>query len=151
MLEALLKTSPGALSAETLLEQAWGENADPFTKTVHVTISRLRRKLGEPSVTQTIPGIGYRINPKPHTRAPSRAREAARRRQRASRPRSTREDSQPRRKPLLRRTTSTAASSSLLRPARPGPAFPAGQVRGRGRRLASLERTAGKLGAGEPS
>ncbi len=61
VLEALLKTSPGALSAENLLEQAWDENADPFTKTVHVTISRLRRKLGEPPVIHTIPGTGYRI------------------------------------------------------------------------------------------
>ena len=49
------------LSAERLLEQAWDENADPFTKTVAVTISRLRRKLGNPDVIQTIPGVGYRI------------------------------------------------------------------------------------------
>jgi DNA-binding response OmpR family regulator len=62
VLEALLKTSPGVLSAENLLEQAWDEHTDPFTKTVHVTISRLRRKLGEPSVIHTIPGSGYRIS-----------------------------------------------------------------------------------------
>jgi len=62
VLEALLKTSPGVLSAENLLEQAWDEHTDPFTKTVHVTISRLRRKLGEPPVIHTIPGIGYRIS-----------------------------------------------------------------------------------------
>ena len=61
VLEALLKASPGALSAESLLEQAWDENADPFTKTVAMTISRLRRKLGEPDVIQTVPGVGYRI------------------------------------------------------------------------------------------
>ena len=72
VLEALLKTSPGALSAENLLEQAWDENTDPFTKTVHVTISRLRRKLGEPPVIHTIPGIGYRISPKPDTHAGAR-------------------------------------------------------------------------------
>jgi DNA-binding response OmpR family regulator len=70
VLEALLKTSPGVLSAENLLEQAWDENTDPFTRTVHVTISRLRRKLGEPPVIHTIPGIGYRISPEPDTRAP---------------------------------------------------------------------------------
>jgi DNA-binding response OmpR family regulator len=46
VLEALLKASPGALSAERLLEQAWDENVDPFTNTVKVTIARLRRKLG---------------------------------------------------------------------------------------------------------
>jgi DNA-binding response OmpR family regulator len=61
VLEALLRASPGVLSAERLLEQAWDENADPFTKTVQVTIGRLRRKLGEPAVIETIPGVGYRI------------------------------------------------------------------------------------------
>jgi DNA-binding response OmpR family regulator len=52
---------PGALSAEKLLEQAWDENADPFTRTVKVTIARLRRKLGEPEVIRNTPGVGYRI------------------------------------------------------------------------------------------
>lgn len=61
VLEALLAVSPGALSAERLLEQVWDENADPFTKTVQVTIARLRRKLGDPPVIETLPGIGYRI------------------------------------------------------------------------------------------
>ena len=61
LLEALLTASPGALSAERLLEQAWDENADPFTNTVRVTIARLRRKLGEPNIIQNTPGIGYRI------------------------------------------------------------------------------------------
>jgi DNA-binding response OmpR family regulator len=61
VLEALLKANPAPLSAEKLLEQVWDENADPFTKTVHVTIGRLRRKLGEPELIQTIQGVGYRI------------------------------------------------------------------------------------------
>ncbi len=61
VLEALLRASPSGLSAEKLLEQAWDENADPFTNTVRVTVGRLRRKLGEPQVIQTMPGIGYRI------------------------------------------------------------------------------------------
>jgi DNA-binding response OmpR family regulator len=61
VLEALLSASPGALSAERLLEQAWDENADPFTNAVKVTISRLRRKLGEPDIIHTTPGVGYRI------------------------------------------------------------------------------------------
>jgi DNA-binding response OmpR family regulator len=46
LLEALLKASPGALSAEKLLEQAWDENADPFITTVQVTMGRLRGKIG---------------------------------------------------------------------------------------------------------
>jgi DNA-binding response OmpR family regulator len=62
VLEALLKASPGALTAERLLEQAWDENADPFTNTVRVTLGRLRRKLGEPDVIQNTPGLGYRID-----------------------------------------------------------------------------------------
>jgi DNA-binding response OmpR family regulator len=61
VLEALLTASPAGLSAEQLLEQAWDENADPFTNIVRVTIGRLRRKLGEPQAIQTTPGIGYRI------------------------------------------------------------------------------------------
>lgn len=61
VLEALLKASPDALSAERLLEQAWDENVDPFTNTVKVTIARLRRKLGQPDIIQTTPGVGYRI------------------------------------------------------------------------------------------
>ena len=65
VLEALLKATPAALSAEQLLEQAWDENVDPFTNTVKVTIARLRRKLGPPNVIHTTPGIGYRINETP--------------------------------------------------------------------------------------
>ena len=48
MLEALIAASPGYLSAGQLLKKAWDENADPFSKTVAVTIGRLRDKLGEP-------------------------------------------------------------------------------------------------------
>jgi DNA-binding response OmpR family regulator len=68
VLEALMKAAPGALSAEDLLEQAWDEHADPFTRTVSVTIARLRRKLGDPDIIQTIPTIGYRIADNPGQR-----------------------------------------------------------------------------------
>jgi DNA-binding response OmpR family regulator len=61
VLEALLSASPAGLTAEKLLEQAWDENADPFTTTVKVTIGRLRRKLGQPDIIKTTPGVGYRI------------------------------------------------------------------------------------------
>ncbi len=61
VLEALLRASPGCVSTEELLENVWDENADPFTKTVQVTIGRLRRKLGPPQVIETMPGAGYRI------------------------------------------------------------------------------------------
>jgi DNA-binding response OmpR family regulator len=61
VLEALMRASPATVSAEDLLEQAWDERTDPFTKTVQVTIARLRRKLGDPEVIETIRGVGYRI------------------------------------------------------------------------------------------
>lgn len=61
VLEALLRAKARVLSAEDLLEQVWDEHADPFTNTVLVTISRLRRKLGEPPLIETIPSVGYRI------------------------------------------------------------------------------------------
>ena len=60
VLEALLRAGEGVLSAEDLLEQVWDEHADPFTNTVLVTISRLRRKLGDPPVIETVPNVGYR-------------------------------------------------------------------------------------------
>lgn len=68
VLEALLRASPGFLSAEDLLEQVWDENADPFTNTVAVTISRLRRKLGSPPAITTTSGVGYRIADAPTVR-----------------------------------------------------------------------------------
>ena len=61
VLEALMRARPSVLSAEDLLERVWDENADPFTKTVSVTMSRLRRKLGDPPVIETIPNVGYEI------------------------------------------------------------------------------------------
>ena len=56
-----MRAQHGVLSAEALFGQAWDETVDPFTNTVHVTISRLRRKLGEPPAIETIPSVGYRI------------------------------------------------------------------------------------------
>ena len=51
----------GVVSAEDLLERAWDENADPFTNAVRITISSLRKRLGEPWLIQTVAGVGYRI------------------------------------------------------------------------------------------
>lgn len=61
VLEALMEAEASPLSAESLLTQVWDEHADPFTKTVSVTMGRLRRKLGEPPAIETIPGVGYRM------------------------------------------------------------------------------------------
>jgi len=61
LLEELLRADGGIVSAETLLEKVWDENADPFTTIVRVTLSGLRRKLGEPQLIETVTGVGYRI------------------------------------------------------------------------------------------
>jgi DNA-binding response OmpR family regulator len=61
VLEQLLAAQGRVVSAEELLEHVWDEAADPFTTAVKVTISRLRRKLGEPPLIETIPQAGYRI------------------------------------------------------------------------------------------
>jgi len=61
VLEILLSADGSVVSAEELLERAWDAAADPFTNTVKVTMSRLRRKLGDPPVVQTVPYAGYRI------------------------------------------------------------------------------------------
>lgn len=61
VLQVLMNADGGVLSAEGLLERAWDANADPFTNTIRVTISNLRRRLGEPWVIQTVPGAGYRF------------------------------------------------------------------------------------------
>jgi hypothetical protein len=72
VLEALMRAAQAALSAEDLLEQVWDENADPFTKTVQVTMGRLRRKLGEPQVIETLPSL-WPLCHQPHQRAPSQS------------------------------------------------------------------------------
>jgi DNA-binding response OmpR family regulator len=61
VLEVLLRGRGAAVSAEQLLERAWDEFADPMTNAVKVTMSKLRAKLGEPAVIETVPGAGYRI------------------------------------------------------------------------------------------
>ncbi len=61
VLTELLQANGGVVSAEQLLEKAWDENVDPFTGVVRYTIMMLRRKLGDPPVIDTDPGVGYRI------------------------------------------------------------------------------------------
>jgi len=61
VLELLVAAEGGVLSAEELLERAWDENADPFTNAVRITVSALRKRLGEPWLIATVPGVGYRI------------------------------------------------------------------------------------------
>ncbi len=61
VLEELLIADGAVVSAEDLLERVWDENADPFTRTVTVTLARLRRKLGTPELIETVVGSGYRL------------------------------------------------------------------------------------------
>jgi DNA-binding response OmpR family regulator len=61
VLEYLLAARGRVVAAEELLERVWDEAADPFTTTVKATINRLRSKLGDPPVVETVPQGGYRI------------------------------------------------------------------------------------------
>ena len=61
VLEVLLAAEGGVVSAEELLQRAWDENADPFTNAVRIIVSALRKRLGEPWIIATVPGVGYRI------------------------------------------------------------------------------------------
>jgi len=65
VLEVLAAAEGGVVSAEQLLAQAWDENADPFTNAVRITVSALRKRLGEPWLIATVPGVGYRIGAQP--------------------------------------------------------------------------------------
>jgi DNA-binding response OmpR family regulator len=61
VLEYLLTADGRVVSAEELLERVWDAEANPFTSTVKTTIGRLRSKLGDPPLVETIREAGYRI------------------------------------------------------------------------------------------
>ena len=61
VLELLAAARGRAVPAEELLERVWDEFADPFSSAVKITISRLRAKLGDPPLIETVPKSGYRI------------------------------------------------------------------------------------------
>jgi two-component system, OmpR family, response regulator VanR len=65
VLELLVAAEGGVVSAEEILKQAWDENADPFTNAVRITVSALRKRLGEPSIIVTVAGVGYCIDTEP--------------------------------------------------------------------------------------
>jgi two-component system response regulator VanR len=62
VLEVLVAAEGGVVSAEELLARAWDENANPFTNAVRITVSALRKRLGEPWIIATVAGVGYRID-----------------------------------------------------------------------------------------
>jgi DNA-binding response OmpR family regulator len=61
LLEALLRAEGRVLSTDVLRRRLWDERVEPFDNTVRVTMARLRRKLGEPPLIETVTGSGYRI------------------------------------------------------------------------------------------
>ncbi|MFD5574477.1 response regulator transcription factor [Streptomyces cadmiisoli] len=63
VLHQLMAADGGVVSSETLLEKAWDEHTDPFTNAVRITISTLRRKLGDPPLLHTVTGVGYYLAP----------------------------------------------------------------------------------------
>jgi DNA-binding response OmpR family regulator len=63
VLSELLRAEGATVSSEELLSRAWDEFADPFTNAVRVAMSKLRAKLGDPQLIETVAGAGYRIRP----------------------------------------------------------------------------------------
>jgi DNA-binding response OmpR family regulator len=61
VLAELMRAGGATVSAEQLLEKVWDEHTDPFSNVVRVTMMKLRRKLGDPPLVQTVPGVGYRL------------------------------------------------------------------------------------------
>jgi DNA-binding response OmpR family regulator len=61
VLEVLLAARGRVVPAEELLDRVWDEAADPFTHAVKITVSRLRTKLGDPPLIETVAKSGYRI------------------------------------------------------------------------------------------
>jgi DNA-binding response OmpR family regulator len=61
VLECLVEADGAPVSAEELLEHVWDAETDPFSNTVAVTVGRLRRKLGDPPLVETVRGVGYRL------------------------------------------------------------------------------------------
>jgi two-component system, OmpR family, response regulator VanR len=61
VLHALMAAGGDVVTTEDLLASVWDANVDPFSNIVRMTVMKVRRKLGEPSVVETVPGIGYRV------------------------------------------------------------------------------------------
>ena len=61
VLELLLGAQGTVVSTEKILDRVWDEAANPFTNSVRMTISRLRAKLGDPPLIETVSPVGYRI------------------------------------------------------------------------------------------
>src|SRR6201985_1355432 len=74
VLEVRAEAEGGVFSAEELLERAGDENAAPFTNAVRITVSGLRKRLGEPAMIVTVPGVGYRLTARRDCQSPASPR-----------------------------------------------------------------------------
>lgn len=61
VLHLLVQAGGRVVSSEELLDRVWDANADPASNVVRVTVSTLRRKLGDPPLVHTVIGRGYRL------------------------------------------------------------------------------------------
>jgi two-component system alkaline phosphatase synthesis response regulator PhoP len=61
LLSELARNQGRVLTRETLLDRVWGMNYFGDSRTLDVHIRRLRQKLGEPALIETVTGIGYRL------------------------------------------------------------------------------------------
>jgi DNA-binding response OmpR family regulator len=61
LFECLLSSAGTVVSTEDLLERVWDEATDPFTTAVKTTMRRLRAKLGQPPLIETVREVGYRV------------------------------------------------------------------------------------------
>ena len=61
LLHYFMANAGAVMSQEHLLEHVWDEMTDPLTNVVRVTVSNLRKKLGQPPLVTTVPGRGYRL------------------------------------------------------------------------------------------
>ncbi|MEV6419240.1 response regulator transcription factor [Streptomyces sp. NPDC051662] len=61
VLETLMRADGAVVSGDDLIEQVWEEGTSYRTNAVRVTLSKLRAKLGDPPVVETVPGCGYRL------------------------------------------------------------------------------------------
>jgi two-component system, OmpR family, response regulator VanR len=61
VLHELMAAGGDVVSTEALLASVWDANVDPFSNIVRMTVMKLRRKLGQPDLIETVPGVGYRL------------------------------------------------------------------------------------------
>ena len=61
LLSELARNQGRVLTRETLLDRVWGMNYFGDSRTLDVHIRRLRQKLGDPALIETVTGIGYRL------------------------------------------------------------------------------------------